>query len=135
MQSIIPCVLSGGLCFCPCCYYWSIHGEKTNADVAETPIAQKLKERGIQWQWIPKQSKFDMGGMLMGFGPNTPQVQAAQQGAMMQVVVPTGLAPGEAFMVQAPDGQMMQVVVPPTSKGGDTINVQTAAPQATAMAR
>ena len=76
-----------------------------------------------------------MGGMMMGFGPNTPQVQAAQQGAMMQVVVPTGLAPGEAFMVQAPDGQMMQVVVPPTAKGGDTINVQTAAPQATAMAR
>ena len=128
-------MLSGGLCFCPCCYYWSIHGEKTNADVAETPIAQKLKERGIQWQWIPKQSKFDMGGMMMGFGPNTPQVQAAQQGAMMQVVVPTGLAPGDAFMVQAPDGQMMQVVVPPTSKGGDTINVQTVAPQATAMAR
>ena len=43
---------------------------------------------------------------------------------MMQVVIPTGLAPGAAFTVQTPDGQMMQVVVPPTSKGGDTIAIQ-----------
>ena len=44
---------------------------------------------------------------------------------MMQVVVPTGLAPGEAFMVQAPDGQMMQVVVPAGVRPGQTFNVQT----------
>ena len=133
--SIVPCVATCTVCFCPFCYFYMTYEANVNTDVAKSTIAQKLKERGITLQWVAK-TKFDAGGMTLMLSPQTPPAPAEQkQQGMMQVVVPAGLGPGAAFAVQAPDGLQMQVVVPPTSQAGDTINIMPVAPQAEAITR
>lgn len=122
----VMCLLFGtcGVCFCPLmCYgvFVDVEG-KANADIEGLPVTQKLKERGIGVHFVPKTSKFDMGGMRCEVSPQTPKVPPVQRGPV-QAVVPAGMAAGAAFVVQLPDGQQVQVTVPPGSKAGDTIAV------------
>ena len=71
-----------------------------------------------------------------------PMSQAAPMGQsmtqQMQVVVPAGISPGQAFTIQAPDGSQMSVACPPGVTAGQTIAVMMPMPvqvvQATAIA-
>ena len=45
--------------------------------------------------------------------------------SQMQVVVPAGVMPGQAFQVQTPDGVMLQTVVPAGVEPGQTIMITT----------
>jgi len=127
-----------GICFCPLlCYGCFVDVEgKANADIEKLPVTQKLKERGIGLHFIPKTSKFDMGGMECAISAQTPAPPPVQDGgSTMQAVVPPGTAAGATFLVQMADGQQMQVTVPPGSKEGDTIAFATPPPARQNMSR
>lgn len=41
----------------------------------------------------------------------------------MQVTVPAGIGPGDAFTIGTPDGQQMQVTCPPNSGAGQVLAI------------
>mmetsp|Transcript_37566 Transcript_37566/g.62201 ORF Transcript_37566/g.62201 Transcript_37566/m.62201 type:complete len:153 (+) Transcript_37566:75-533(+) len=80
---LIMCLLFGtcGICFCPLmCYGCFVDVEgKMNADIEKLPITHKLKERGISLHFVPKTSKFDMGGMDCTLSAQTPPAPPVQE--------------------------------------------------------
>mmetsp|Transcript_2999 Transcript_2999/g.5986 ORF Transcript_2999/g.5986 Transcript_2999/m.5986 type:complete len:143 (+) Transcript_2999:57-485(+) len=77
---LLPFLLLLGTCgiiSCPLCYLACQFNDKVNTDIQQSPIVQKLKERGITLQYR-KKTKFDAGGMDFTISPQTPQAPRQQ---------------------------------------------------------
>ena len=128
-----------GVCFCPLmCYGLVVDVEaKANNDIDALPITKTLQERGIAVHFHPKTSKFDMGGMNCTLSASTPPAPPVQQmdrqvpvtpaaAESMEVIVPDGVAAGQAIVVTVPGGAMMQTVVPAGLRPGEKFMITVA---------
>ena len=88
----------------------------------------------FQWHWNRPVRTYVLGvAPLSPASLAEPCLQAMEQ---MQVIVPAGVGPGQAFQVNTPGGPM-QVVCPPDASAGKPmmVNVPAAQPVAVAMAQ
>ena len=65
---------------------------------------------------------------------NTPKTLEVAKGAQMQVTIPPGVQPGQAFLVQLADGSQTMVTAPLGSAPGQIMLIDTAASPTTHIA-
>ena len=74
---MVPFALTLAVCFCPMVYVACMMNPRVNADIEKTPVAEKLRDRGIGLYWEPK-TKFDAGGLTFMIHRDAPQLPVQQ---------------------------------------------------------